>query len=120
MKGRYVTALIYLPEFYNPDSQGKRLKIEEKKFETTADEIAKKFGGGTWHPGKSGIWWDKGKKYIDPGIRIFEVDIPKTKRDKEWLVNYIRNNLLICFQQEVIYLKIMPEVIDIEPIKITQ
>lgn len=50
--GNYVTALINFPGFYNPDSEGKRVKIEEDKFETTATEISLKFGGGCWHQGR--------------------------------------------------------------------
>ena len=118
--GKYLTALINLPGFYNPDSEGKRLKVEEDKFENTATEISLKFGGGCWHPGKTGIWWDKGVRYVDPEMRIFEVDIPDTEADKSWLVNYIRDSLLSRFKQETIYLKIVPTVVEIYEIRIAK
>lgn len=112
------TALIYLPEFYNPDSKGLRPKIEEDKFTTTADELARKFGGGTWHHGKSGIWWDKGNRYVDPNLRIFEVDIPDNEKDRDWLIDYIKGVLLKRFEQKAIYLKIVPQIINIYTILI--
>jgi len=44
---RWVTVLMRLPVFYNPDAQGYRAPIEDDKFIETADEIARRFGGGT-------------------------------------------------------------------------
>ncbi|MBF0465114.1 MAG: hypothetical protein HQK88_14900 [Nitrospirae bacterium] len=64
---RYVTVLIYLPEYYNLSESGKRKKIERKKFSQTAEEIALDIsGGGTWHKEsprcyrhKDGVWYDE-------------------------------------------------------------
>ncbi len=84
----HVTVFLYLPEYYNPDSEGKRGKIEEDKFIKTAEEIALQLsGGGVWHPhyNKSGIWYDGNIKYSDD-LRIFEFDIVNKKENKHWLI----------------------------------
>ena len=46
-KTQWVTVLLRLPIAYHPDAQGHRAPIEDDKFLKTADEIARKFGGGT-------------------------------------------------------------------------
>jgi hypothetical protein len=63
-----LTALIILPVTYNPDAEGKHRPVEDEKFILTAEEIARKFGGGTIHryPGGNveGFWWDKGRLLV--------------------------------------------------------
>ncbi len=39
----WVTVLLRLPLFYNPDAAGHRAPVEDEKFLDTADEIARRF-----------------------------------------------------------------------------
>ena len=59
----WVTVLLRLPVFYNPDARGHRVPIEDDKFLETANEIARRFGGGTLfvfrHDPPRGFWWIK-------------------------------------------------------------
>ena len=108
----YVTVFLYLPEYYNPDSEGKREKIDEDKFIKTAEEIALQLsGGGVLHPhyNKSGIWYDDNIKYSDD-LRIFEFDIVDKQENKDWLIQYVRDTLLKRFKQIAIYIKFIPYV----------
>lgn len=43
----WVTVLLRLPLFYNPDASGYRAPVEDDKFRKTAEELARRFGGGT-------------------------------------------------------------------------
>lgn len=105
-----VTAMIPLPLFYNPDVEGKRTPIEEEKFEQTAEEIAKRFGGGMLHLPPQvrlvGYWWDRMKVYKDD-LALLEMDIPDSEEARDWLRNYARDVLLARFVQEAIYLRFM-------------
>ena len=61
---RWLTVLLRLPLFYNPDAAGHRNPIEDDKFLDTADELARRFGGGTLFMFRNdrpqGFWWDEG------------------------------------------------------------
>ena len=43
---QWLTVPLRLPILYNPDALGHRAPIEDDKFLETADEIARRFGGG--------------------------------------------------------------------------
>jgi hypothetical protein len=43
----WITVLLRLAAFYNPDAAGYRAAVEDEKFLDTADELARRFGGGT-------------------------------------------------------------------------
>ncbi len=58
----WITVLLRLPVFYNPDTAGYRASVEDDKFLETADALARRFGGGTLfifrttlHEGSGGI-----------------------------------------------------------------
>jgi len=104
----WVTVLLRLPLFYNPDDAGHRALIEDEKFRDTADEIARQFGGGTLfifrHDAPRGFWWDQG--IVDRDVlALLEVDVPNTAESREWLRAYARNVLMNRFRQRAIYLK---------------
>ncbi len=104
-RGESITVLIPLPRFYNPEEGGQRRQVEEEEIERTAREIAEHFeGGGTYHPEPVGFWWDRGIVGRDV-LALLEVDIPDTKRDRDWLESYARRVLLSRFRQRAIYLK---------------
>lgn len=42
----WITVLLRLPVFYNADAAGYRAPVEDEKFLDTADELARRFGGG--------------------------------------------------------------------------
>jgi hypothetical protein len=115
----YVTALIYLPEYYNLSDKGKKKKIEKKKFSQTAEEIALDIsGGGTWHREsphyyrhKDGIWYDPetSELYRD-NIRIFEFDVRDSKKMRDTVIDYVKDTLLRRFEQIAIYVKFVPRV----------
>jgi len=104
----WVTVLLRLPLFYNPDDAGNRSPVEDKKFLETADEIARRFGGGTLfmfrHDAPRGFWWDQGIVNKDV-LALIEVDVPNTAESREWLRAYARDILRERFRQRAIYLK---------------
>jgi hypothetical protein len=105
-----LTALIVLPVTYNPDATGNKKPVEDEKFIQTAEEIAKKFGGGTIHryPGGNveGFWWDNGILYSDVHA-VLEVDVPDTPHSRTWLRSYAKKVLLKRFEQKAIYIKLV-------------
>jgi len=107
-RGRKICALILLPVTYNADAEGERKPVEDAKFMTTADEIAREFGGGTifrFQGGRAeGFWWEKGVLFQDD-LAVVEVDVPDSAASREWLRRYVKNVLLERFQQEAIYIK---------------
>jgi hypothetical protein len=110
---RWVTVLLRLPLFYNPDARGHRGPIEDDKFLETANEIARRFGGGTLfvfrHDPPRGFWWDQG--IIDRDVlALIEVDVPDTRESRYWLRVYARDVLRERFQQTAIYLKFVGQV----------
>jgi hypothetical protein len=52
------------PVVLQPDAAGHRASLEDDKFLETADELARRFGGGTLfifrHDPPQGFWWDQG------------------------------------------------------------
>ena len=104
----WVTVLLRLPLFYNPDPAGARAPIEEEKFLETAGELAQQFGGGTLfvfrHEAPRGFWWDR--EIVDRDVlALIEVDVPDTDASRSWLRTYARDVLCRRFQQKAIYLK---------------
>ena len=104
----WITVLLRLPVFYNPDAAGYRASVEDDKFLDTADELAHRFGGGTLfifrHDPPWGFWWDQGVVDRDV-LALIEVDVPDTTESREWLRAYARDVLRERFQQKAIYLK---------------
>ena len=100
--------LLRLPVFYNPDAAGYRASVEDDKFLDTADELARRFGGGTLfifrHDPPRGFWWDQG--VVDREVlALIEVDVLDTTESREWLRAYARDVLRERFRQKAIYLK---------------
>lgn len=116
----YITVLIPLPLFYNPDVHGVCQVVEEEKFLATAQDISQKFGGGTLHRFKDespkGFWWNKGILSQDD-LTIFEVDIPDTDESRKWIKSYAKNVLLKRFRQDAIYLRFIGP---IETLEVTE
>ncbi len=107
---KYVTILVYIPEYYNSDKEGKRRKVEEDKFIKTAEEITMNLsGGGTWHANKTGIWLDDGEMYYDE-LRIFEFDLEDKEANRHLVIKYVKETLLNRFEQIAIYVKFIPYV----------
>lgn len=100
----WVTALIELPIYYNPDETGPRQQIDENKFQDTYKEISLKFGGCIVHPMGKGFWWDRGVYWEDDMVLV-EVDVPDEEESRIWLLQYLKNTLLQRFKQEAIYIK---------------
>ncbi len=104
----WITVLLRLPVFYNPDTAGKREPIEDEKFRDTADEIARRFGGGTLfvfrHDPPRGFWWDQGIVDTDV-LALIEVDVPDTAEPREWLRRYAHDVIRERFRQKAVYLK---------------
>ncbi|SRR6266545_4956864 len=104
----WITVLLRLPLFYNPDASGRREPVEGEKFLDTADEVARQFGGGTLfvfrHDPPRGFWWDEGVVDRDV-LGLIEVDVPDTTASREWLRTYARDVLRERFQQKAISLK---------------
>ena len=105
---RWVTVLLRLPVFSSPDALGHRVPIEDDKFLETADEIARRFGGGTLFVFRRdpprGFWWDQGILDRDV-LALTEVDVPDTRESRDWLRMYAGDVLRERFQQKAIYLK---------------
>lgn len=103
-----VTVLVPLPLSYNPDARGRRRGIEERKFQQTMEEIAKRFGGGIlWrfkNDPPNGYWWSRGYLSLDVLV-VVEVDIPNTAEARAWFEWYAETVLLKRFRQKAIYLK---------------
>ena len=104
----WITVLLRLTLFYNPDASGHREPVEDEKFLETADEIVRRFGGGTLfvfrHDPPRGFWWDQG--FIDRDVlALVEVDVPDTTDSREWRRTYARDVLRERFRQRAIYLK---------------
>lgn len=111
-EGSSVTVLIPLPFFYNPDRRGRRKRIEDKKFDLTAEEVAGHFkevgGGGILHRfprGEAkGFWWNQG--IVDKDVvALLEVDVPDNAENRAWLKAYAKDVLLKRFCQQAIYMK---------------
>jgi hypothetical protein len=105
---RWITVLIRLPLFYNPDASGHRQPVEDRKFLDTADELARRFGGGTLfvfrRDAPRGFWWDQ--RIVDQDVlALIEVDVPDTRDSRDWLRTYARDVLRARFRQKAIYLK---------------
>jgi hypothetical protein len=104
----WITVLLRLPVFYNPDADGYRAPIEDERFLNTADELARRFGGGTLfvfrHDAPQGFWWDQGVVDRDV-LALIEVDVLDTRGSREWLRAYARDVLCERFRQKAIYLK---------------
>jgi hypothetical protein len=104
----WVTVLLRLPVFYNPDAARHRAPVEDDKFLATADELARRFGGGTLfvfrHDPPRGFWWDQGIVTRDV-LALIEVDVSDTTESREWLRVYARDVLRERFRQRAIYLK---------------
>jgi len=104
----WITVLLRLPVFYNPDATGHRASVEDDKFLDTADELARRFGGGTLfifrHDPPRGFWWDQ--SVVDRDVlALIEVDVPDTTESRDWLRVYARDVLRERFRQKAIYLK---------------
>jgi hypothetical protein len=104
----WVTVLLRLPLFYNPDATGTRAPVEEAKFLETADDLAQRFGGGTLFVFQQdtprGFWWDQG--IVDRDVlALIEVDVPDSDASRAWLRAYAREVLCGRFRQKAIYLK---------------
>lgn len=103
-----ITVLIPLPVLYNPDERGRQKPVEDEKFEQTAEEIARMFGGGTLFRFRRdeprGFWWDRELVHRDT-LALLEVDVPDTLEARTWLRRYARDVLLDRFRQKAIYLK---------------
>jgi hypothetical protein len=104
----WITVLLRLPVFYNADAAGYRAPVEDENFLDTADELARRFGGGTLfifrHDPPRGFWWDQGVLDRDV-LALIEVDVPDTMDSREWLRAYARDILRHRFRQRAIYLK---------------
>jgi len=109
----YVSVLLYLPEYYNPEKGVKtRVKIPEENYLITAEEICHLSGGGIWHENMHGIWWDEDEDsmvYRDE-LRIFETDMIYNEENRKWIIDYVRGILLKRFKQIAIYIKMVPNV----------
>jgi len=104
----WVTALLRLPMFYNPDAAGHRAPIEDGKFVESAAELADRFGGGTLFVFRQdpprGFWWNEG--IVDRDVlALIEVDVPDTAESRQWLRAYARDVLRERFRQKAVYLK---------------
>ena len=107
-----ITAIILLPEYYNPDEYGRRAKVEEYKFKVTGEEITEmmieRYGEGgcmlEWEP-KKGFWERKGIIYEDDVIALEIDNFPNTDEDKQWLAQYAQDALCNRFRQEAIMVK---------------
>jgi len=103
-----ITVLLRLPVFYDPDAAGHRGSVEDDKFLDTADELARRFGGGTLfifrHDPSRGFWWDRDVVGRDV-LALIEVDVPDSTESREWLRLYARDVLRERFRQKAIYLK---------------
>lgn len=95
---------------YNEDETGIRRPIEESRFEQTAEEIARMFGGGMFHRPidkvLTGFWCDRGIIDRDELV-LFEVDIPDTLEARRQIEDYARNTLMKRFEQKAIYLRLV-------------
>lgn len=100
----FVTALIPIP-FDGPRS---RKRSHERALTTTAEELARRFGGGVlWRPDDrliQGYWWKQGIIQRQD-ISLIEVDVPDRASNLRWLKTYVGSTLLQRFQQEAIYVK---------------
>lgn len=114
MPSAKVTALVYLPVFYNPDASGQRKPIEDEKFILTGEEVTTLYvteigtGGATLHlyreGGQQGFWWDRG--IVDRDVlAVLEIDIVDSEETRERLRKFARDVLLNRFRQRAIYIK---------------
>jgi len=83
--------------------------MEHEKLTMTAEEVARRFGGGVlWlfpeGSGPSGYWWSRGILSTDV-LAVLEVDIPDTEEARSWFKTYAEKVLMERFEQEAIYLK---------------
>ncbi len=106
-----VMALIPLPLYYNSDEAGHRKPIEDERFTQSRDEVATMFGGAVlWvfrNEKPRGAWWNVGILYQDE-LAALEVDIPNTPDSRQKLRTYASEVLLDRFEQEAIYVKLVP------------
>jgi len=74
----------------------------------TADELARRFGGGTLfifrHDPPRGFWWDQGVVDRDV-LALIEGDVPDTTESRDWLRACARDVLRDRFRQKAIYVK---------------
>ena len=84
----WIAVLLRLPVLYNADATGHRASVKDEKFLETADDLVRRFGGGTLfvfrHDPPRGFWWDQGVVDRDV-LALIEVDIPNTTASREWL-----------------------------------
>ena len=106
-----VTAVIVLPEYFNPDSTGHRVLIAEKAFFDTANDLTKLFGGATVLRYRDvdavGYWHHKGVVERD-ALRVIDCDIDDTDVCRGKLLQYVDEVVLERFQQTAIYVKFVP------------
>ena len=86
----WITVLLRLPVFYNPDAAGYRASVEDDKFLETADELARRFGGGSLfvfrHDPPRGFWWDHG--VVDGDVlALIQLDVPDATESRDWLAS---------------------------------
>ena len=109
----FLVALFLLPTEYNPDASGRRRRIEPSKYLATMRELATEFGGGSLlRRGRGirrGFWWDRGVLHEDELLAV-EVDIPDTRRARQWVRKYARDILLPRFAQQAIYVRLVGRV----------
>jgi len=108
--GGFLVALILLPREYNPDAGGRRRRIEADKYAATMRELAMKFGGGSLlrrgRGMRRGFWWDRGILHEDELLAV-EVDMPDSRRARDWIRRYAREVLLPRFAQQAIYIRLV-------------
>ncbi len=110
-----ITAIILLPNYYNPDKYGRRKKVEEYKFRVTGKEITKMMvqrygkGGCSLIPEPEKGYWGKKGVIFEDDMRALEIDnFPNTEEDKRWLLQYAQDVLCARFRQEAIYIRFVP------------
>jgi len=102
--GEVITALILLPESYNPNESGVRKPVEREKFVVTQGEVGRRFGGGFFHEPGTGFWFNRGI-VTEESMKVLEVDISTSTEDREWIRSYVRDALLERFDQLEIRVK---------------
>jgi hypothetical protein len=95
------TLTLLIPRSYNPDRQGRRRSVENKKLEQTVSEMRHRFPGYTVLACKG---WDGSTRVEDSHLR-FEVDLSPTRsqitRLRQW-----KRILQQRFKQAEIYMKL--------------
>ena len=69
-----------------------------------------KFGGGSLlrrgRGMRRGFWWDRGILHEDELLAV-EVDMPDSRRARDWIRRYAREVLLPRFAQQAIYIRLV-------------